>query len=498
MKNFWITAGALTLFLGTVVLNGQVDLRAETEDPNYEKIAQEAERNRELLEIWKDHVKTLTKERDQAYQELERMKSGSGAGLAQFGGMETAPILPSPEIAQQIDGLQSEVSRLQLELQMELQRKTASTGSASGSNRELQMQFSALQSQYQQSKKELTEVKNDKERALQEKEKALSQVEELRASSAAAPQPGDEVSKNLQKAYDIQKKRYEDLQQRLHELEQDYQSLQERESGSPDPSAAEVTALRNEITSLENENLRLKSDLQQSIVSSSAPADRNTEIFVRQARELQYENDSLKAQVEKLKVVEKELSSARAYFTPMVKELQDKNDDTAAEKASLAAEIQSAREETNQVSQKIQMMNDQNQRLGTDLQALRDEQEEWAAQMETYKSQLQMAAADKEKFRAAEQEFQRSQAEIQSLQKVIADHGQALASKDDQISRLSTQVDTLEKTNRQIESREADNLKSVEKYQTSLQANLTDMKNLKSNFEAYLESLVASFDERQR
>lgn len=494
MKKFWITAGALTVFFGTVVLNGQTDLSAETEDPSYEKIAQEAERNRELLEIWKDHVKTLTKERDQAYQELERMRSG--AGVAQFGGVETAPLLPSPEAAQQIDSLQSEVSRLQLELQ----RKAISTASTTGgSNRELQMQLSALQSQYQQTKKELTEAKNDKERALQEKEKALSRIEELRASGTAAPQPGDEVSKNLQKAYDIQKKRYEDLQQRLRELEQDYQSLQERESGAQTgPSPTEVTALRNEIASLENENLRLKSDLQQSIASSSTPANRDTEIFVRQARELQYENDSLKAQVEKLKVVEKELASARAYFTPMVKELQEKNDDAAAEKASLASEIQNAREETNQVSQKIQMMNDQNQKLGTDLQTLRDEQEEWAAQMETYKSQLQMAAADKEKFRAAEEEFRRSQAEIQSLQKAIADHGQVLVSKDAEISRLNSQVDTLEKTNRQIESREADNLKSVERYQTALQANLTDMKNLKSNFEAYLESLVASFDERQR
>jgi len=494
MKKFWITVGALTLFLGSSVLNGQVGLNAQTQDPDYEKIAQEAERNRELLEIWKDHVKTLTKERDQAYQELERLRSGGPASLAQFGGMETAPLPPSPEALQQIDSLQSEVSRLQLELQ----RKTSSTGATSGSSRELQMQLSALQSQYQQLKKELTESKNDKERALQEKEKAMSQVEELRASSVAVPQPGDDISKNLQKAYDIQKKRYEDLQRRLRELERDYQSLQERGNETPSQSTVEITALQNEIASLENENLRLRSDLQESIASSGAPTDRNTEIFMRQARELQYENDSLKAQVEKLKVVEKELGNARAYFTPMVKEMQEKNDDMVAEKASLAGEIQRAREETNQVSQKIQMMNDQNQNLGADLQTLRKEQEEWAEQMEAYKSQLQMAAADKEKFHAAEQEFQRSQVEIRSLQKVIAGHEQTVASKDEELKRFGSQIETLEKTNRQIESRETDNLKSVERYQTALQANLTDMKNLKSNFEAYLESLVASFDERQR
>ena len=44
---------------------------------------------------------------------------------------------------------------------------------------------------------------------------------------------------------------------------------------------------------------------------------------------------------------------------------------------------------------------------------------------------------------------------------------------------------------------DAQRAKQIDTYKTSLRANLTDMKNLKSNFESYLDSLVTSFDERE-
>ena len=44
-------------------------------DMRYQQISQEAQRNKELLEIWKDHVRTLTKERDEAYKEIETLKA---------------------------------------------------------------------------------------------------------------------------------------------------------------------------------------------------------------------------------------------------------------------------------------------------------------------------------------------------------------------------------------------------------------------------------------
>ena len=50
----------------------------------------------------------------------------------------------------------------------------------------------------------------------------------------------------------------------------------------------------------------------------------------------------------------------------------------------------------------------------------------------------------------------------------------------------------------ELQARDADRTRQIVNYRNSLRANLTDMKNLKSNFESYLDSLVASFDDRQK
>ena len=52
----------------------------------------EAERTQQLLEIWKDHVKTLTRERDEAYKEIEALKSQGARAVRNNGsqGMSNA------------------------------------------------------------------------------------------------------------------------------------------------------------------------------------------------------------------------------------------------------------------------------------------------------------------------------------------------------------------------------------------------------------------------
>jgi DNA repair exonuclease SbcCD ATPase subunit len=403
MKKISIIVGIVAVFTAFGVVPYQARLSAE---PDYEKIAQEAERNRELLDIWKQHVKTLTKERDDAYRQLETLKAAGPAPVApvaQFGGVESAP-LPSAAFTEQIAGLQLEVSRLQ----EELQRKT--TGDPT---REMQMQFSALQRQLEQVKKENSQLK--------------------------ASQPEEAVSRN--KA----------------------------------PSESPI---------------------------------RDEETYRRQARELQYENDTLRAQIEKLQVVEKELASTRGYFTPLTKEMQEKNDRLTAEISSLRSEnaglksqasdaksqLQSVRAQADQSRRdteaalaEIDSLKTQSQRLEADLRTLQNEHEQTAAQNESYKSQLQMAAADREKWKGVEEELRLLRDQHDSLQKAYGVLEQDAAARQSELDKTTQRLASLQATDRERD-----------KYKTALAANLTDMKNLKSNFEAYLESLVASFEERQK
>lgn len=493
MKKIWLAVLTLTVFAVSGVLA----------EPDYEKAAQEADRNRELLEIWKEHVKTLTRERDDAYSQMERMKAASPAGMAQFGAVESMP-LPSQEAVQQIEGLQSEVSRLQ----MELQRK-ASTDP----NRELQMQFSAMQNQLQQMKKELNEARTEKDRLIREKERALSQVERLSAGSGSE---------------EIRDSRLQELEQRYIALEQENESLRQRLSQPQETPAAQGGGVRErqleeETQSLRGENAGLLSEIERlKMQASRIPVVSGTDsegAFARRSRELQYENETLRAQIEKLQVVEKELANTRSYFTPIVKELQQKHDRLAEENRSLsgtnaglkeessriAGEIQSLRSQSQQVqrdsekaSSEIDTLKTESQRLQADLSALRTERDQMGSQVENYKSQLQMAAADKERIQAAEGEIAQLRSQNESVGSENARLSQEAEGLRTQVQQLSAQAATLESANREYATRESTHERAAEKYKTALTANLTDMKNLKANFEAYLDSLVASFEERQK
>ncbi len=503
MKKIWAASSILILFIAISIFVGQASLSAEPEGQSEaERISQDAERNRELLDIWKEHVKTLTKERDDAYRQIERIKVSGGSPVAQFGGVESAPLAPSPVVAEQIAGLQTEVGRLQTELQKK---------AATDPNREMQMQYSSLQKQFQQLKKELAEGRTEKDRLIQEKEKALSQVERLEGSPPQASPVVDDTRQDLQKAYDIQKKRYEELQRRFEGLE--------RENSTPAPAEdngriRQLEAQIRDLTALrgENDKLRLEIDsLEQTnkrLAAASGDPQREEEAFARQARELQYQNDTLKAQIEKLQVVEKELSSTRAYFSPLVQEMQGKNDQLSADvssqrsenaalksqaseltrqEQSVRAESEKARRFAEAAQGEIDTLKIENQRAAADLRTLRAEHEQTISQNESLSSQLQMAAADREKIVTTENELRRTRDQYDSLQKAYAVLEQTTASHEIELQKTSQRLAVLNNVERERE-----------KYKSALAANLTDMKNLKSNFEAYLESLVASFEERQK
>lgn len=530
MKKKKIAVSAFVILSALLAFTKQALVSAQPANLDVDKALQESERNRELLEIWKAHVKTLTKERDDAFKQIEKLKMTQKTGpMAQFGGVETAALPPS----QQVQALQSEVTKLKQQL--------GQRSSGAPASREAQMQLSALQSQFQQLKKELSDSRAEKERLIQEKEVALSQVEELqRNGMGASGSSQTEIVKNLQRSLDIQKKRYEELSEQYKEVDaenktalKEIQSLRHQSFAKKTSEKQQTLDENDSVRELRRENARLKSELDvqsAAMRESGGQPDREKEAFMRQARELQYQNETLKAEVEKLQVMEKELNNTRAYFNPLVKDLQDKVSRLTSENASLREEaaqtktqnekalsemkkinLQSQRfqKDAESISEEVERLKQQNQRLAADLKAAREEGEELERQVVSYKSQIQQAVADRDRYSTAEEEFKSRQAQYEALSKKYLDieqllktrdelHSQQLAEKEQLIQQLNSQIATVDKSNRNFKQYESDYQKKLEKSQIALRANLQDMKNLKSNFEAYLESLVASFEDRQQ
>ena len=489
MKKFFTLVLVSTVLMGKWALAGEV----ESPDSRYQSLAQEAERNKELLEIWKDHVKTLTKERDAAYKQIEQFKAGAGAPaggagpMAQFGSVETQP-LASPEVAGQMQNLQEENTRLRAELEQKSQPPA-------GSNRELQMQFSAIQSQLQQVRKELKDAYTEKDRLIQEKERALSQVERLTNQAEGAAEGSPVSSDNSA------------MQALMQERRKDQAAIQD---------------LQSQLESLRSENEKLNAAAQ-SASASPVAADDDT---AREARALRYENNTLKAKIEKMQTVQQELESTRSYFTPLVDDLKQKVQHLSDENDTLKAEKVKSSAENDGAARQAEQYFAENQKLKGQMQTIKSDTEEASNQINDLKAQIRGYQTERQKYSGLEEEFSRVTAENKSLQQTYLQLRDGI--KDQQTdqeakfkefsSRMARLQQTNEQLNEQVVALKTENEKlrvqlqnsgadvreheqkltqDIERYRTKLRANLTDMKNLKSNFEAYLDSLVASFDERQ-
>ncbi len=127
--------------------------------PDAQNLTEDTQRYKELLAIWKDHVKTVTRERDAAYQEIEALRGGQGIRPAQEAAGPAYSSEEKEKADEAIADLRSQVQALQARLQ------------ASTPDEKLRL----LQ-------KELQETKGDKEIIMRDKEAALREIEELRSA----------------------------------------------------------------------------------------------------------------------------------------------------------------------------------------------------------------------------------------------------------------------------------------------------------------------------
>ena len=120
-----------------------------------DETAREMQKDKELLAIWKDHVRTLTKERDEAYKEIEALKNQ---------GVSISPAAPvDPGLREVLDDLRAENQKLKLAL------------------------------------KENKEAQADKEVILREKEEALGQFDYLKDKMTLLQKKQDQTQNENQK-----------------------------------------------------------------------------------------------------------------------------------------------------------------------------------------------------------------------------------------------------------------------------------------------------------
>ncbi len=386
---------------GQAAGGGEVSL-----DARYDKISQELVRNKELLEIWKDHVRSVTKERDEAFKQIEALKSG-------VPGVSNEPAL-------------SELSELKAE------------------NERLKLSIRGLE-----------ETRSDKEVILREKELALQKIDELEAqlkagvssTTTAAPAAWQEQKiKSMQDAYDELEANFKEQQEKIRRLQleklEDKTKAQELktqisklQSGSEDrlnaqavelqEAKAAIQTLRSEKEkTLEQMNSSVRTleakneELRKSFGKLDADYKAQTQSQIDKLMVLSTEKDTLNGQIELLQAKVEVLEADNRQAAELKQQLNTIGAEKEALQKNLSVMIQSLKSDVDQLrteNQKAQalkeeldrtnvqlrnenkMVSQKNQELRADLQANLSDIQKLRSNFGSYLDSLEQSFTEKQK-----------------------------------------------------------------------------------------------------
>lgn len=409
----------------------------------------ENQRNEQLLDIWKEHVRKLTEERDAAYQELDALKrspAGTSPARAQFGAIETAPssMTPSP-MAQDVQGLmqqmQRQVDRLNAEKQMLARDK-------------------------ERAQRELETLKSQNAKKPAETDFEMKGLRSP-ASPAAAKTPASSAAAPLvRQGFDDESKRF--LVTRVEDLEKERQMLlvENRNLSSKAKSA------ENSVGYLESENKKLQANISElrAQIGAAQKATSEKEAALQERSQAEFEAQSLRSRLERYKGLEEATQRMRGQIT------------------TLEGQKSKAEDDARRLSEANRALMTENKRM----ESLAEEAQKASADSEHLRYEKERAEKYAENVKARNAELERQMEGMQSLQREAE---RALKEKEDIYAYYKNLENDQKSLRERAERLEAENLR-LRGLEEKLAANLADLENLKSNFESYLESLVASFQER--
>ncbi|MGH7198419.1 MAG: hypothetical protein ACREH5_06760 [Candidatus Omnitrophota bacterium] len=309
--------------------------------PQPQTMTEDAQRYKDLLAIWKDHVKTVTRERDAAYQEIEQLR-GQGVRMPKEAAGPAYASGEKKQADETIAQLRSQVQSLQASLQ------------ANTHDDKLRL----LQ-------RELQETKGDKEIIMRDKEAALREVERLRSAQAErdASSGAEEESQKIIDDLTVQVANLQAEAARAKSLESEIAKLRAEkavilQSQNQQAAAAQETVrLRNDKAVLEKkyqvleDNLRLQQARLKDYSKRKDEAD-------RRIGELQSQADA-------------ELQNSRQTITQLRSELETLRSDKkalearAAQSEALLGENQTSRQTIGELRSELGTLRSERQALET-------------------------------------------------------------------------------------------------------------------------------------
>ncbi|HXV19107.1 MAG TPA: hypothetical protein VD883_03420, partial [Candidatus Omnitrophota bacterium] len=389
--------------MGIVSENKAATVGFEKQDP--ETMSAEIARTKELLGIWKEHVRTLTRERDEAYQEIDKLKGQPGGQIA------------TDEIARR-DADLADAKRTIEDLSTQL--------------KSLRTQNSTSQSQLVQ--RELEEAKSDRQILLQEKDKALERVKSLETEIAklrAAPTPAPAAlappvrdPQDLQRIQNLSSEK-ETLIKEVQELKSRAASLQSEVNNAKTAageSQAQLKALQSENAALKQSGSQTTAELRErqgTLESQIQTLRSDLEKARAEVSALQTQKQALEDEISSSKSAQSDLNAKKSIVfednmrlqQAQLKDITKKRDQLARRVKDLEAEVAAAQSS----GQEVQGLKTQIEVARQERDAALASREESQKKIEEISARLLTAESQNQKAASMEANAQKLKEEYESL-----------------------------------------------------------------------------------
>lgn len=440
-----------------------------------QSVNQELQKTKDLVGIWKGHVKTLTKERDDANKELEALRGQSGPA-PKAAAVSTADAKAMEELKYELNDLRAENQELKANMnRMQSQPAPAAAPAVTPADN---ARMAELQRQ-------INEQQRNQAVMTAERSKLSAQIADLKEQLANAQDAGARGSDDEDTApkMSVDEGAMRELKAKVTMLQDENARLQRLAAQSRSQAPADdprVAELETQVARLRDQNERLmRQSAVPSLSSAHTAADEDVQKLIRDKEEAerayaQLESES-KNETQKLKTLVFTLQAENKKLDVLREELRKAQSENDATRQAFADMERNLRGEIDSANGKLAQAKGENERL------------------RGYESEIRAATDYKQQAEAAyrtlednhQSEVQRLQTRIASLQ---ADSDQLkvvrgeLKKTLDQKAMLEQAVADLKATQSQLERR-------IQEQEGTIDMHAREIQQVRAGIESQLEAL---------
>lgn len=495
MKKRQISFFVLVFMLGSVVFT-QKTVKAEPETASQDPSVQssqsggdELERTKELLQIWKDHVREVTKERDDALAEIEKVKSAGSTAqpITEIPTTGAAPAAPNAEL--------ESANQTIANLTRSLENLKAENSSLQRNNGKIKAEVSKLQAEATAPPAAPVISTAPAGPSQGELDAAKGEANQLRSQIASLKQDNDGLTTQFSKIQDeLKAARADDRSALLDSKLKESEAVKDATARENEKLNAQLTELLSKTFSLQKEHEALKNSMQQSEQNAGELKEAKS-----QAIRLTDENKAVAAERDRLRSENEHMVKESSAHDTRLSDLEKENMALRSQNAAVEAQT---KQETEALRSQIAELKTQVQK---NLEAIASA---GAARADTERGHVQDAKKFKDELAARQADTEVAKQAYAELEKTWRDHDKDTEAKlqplradnealKSQVDKLTADKGGLEQYTRELKDSQSHLQRQIDELEVKFSTVNLDVEGLRTNVNTSIDSLAKKYTQKK-